>query len=171
MSALAPAELEQLRALPLAEQDPSHKQIIPYIAITHGDRVLAYRRTAKQGENRLHHKFSLGFGGHINDGDRSGGTQTNLILTAMVRELNEEVFVPSVRRVSVVGFINDESNAVGQVHLGVAFLVELANDRFSVNEPEMIEARWCDRSEIAREYANLESWSQLLWSQFLSTPR
>ncbi len=153
---------------PLAEKDPSHKQIIPYIAITHGGRFLAYRRTSKQGENRLHHKFSLGFGGHINDGDRAGDATTNLILTAMVRELNEEVFVPSVRRVTVVGFINDDSNPVGEVHLGVAFLVELANDRYTVNEPDMIEARWCDRDEIEREHSNLESWSQLLWSQFLS---
>jgi predicted NUDIX family phosphoesterase len=152
---------------PLAEQDPSHKQIIPYIAITHGGRFLAYRRTANQGENRLHNKISLGFGGHINDTDGPGAS-TNLILTAMVRELNEEVFVPSVRRVSLVGFINDDSNPVGQVHLGVAVLVELANDRFSVNEPDKIEAFWCGPEEVVRAYPGLETWSQLLWSQFLS---
>jgi predicted NUDIX family phosphoesterase len=152
---------------PLAEQDPSHKQIIPYIAISHGGRFLAYRRTANQGESRLHNKLSLGFGGHINDGDGPGGS-TNLILTAMVRELNEEVFVPSIRRLSIVGFINDDSNPVGQVHLGVAVLVELANDRFSVNEPDKIEAFWCGREEIAEAFPRLESWSQLLWSQFLS---
>jgi predicted NUDIX family phosphoesterase len=153
----------------LAEEDPSHKQIIPYILVAHGARVLLYRRTKKQGESRLHNKFSLGFGGHINDIDGNQETDTNLILAAMIRELNEEIFLPSVRQVSVVGFINDDSNAVGQVHLGVAFVVEAANDRFTVNEPEMIEARWCDEKGIEEIFPNLESWSQLLWKEHMKT--
>jgi predicted NUDIX family phosphoesterase len=151
-----------------AEHDPSHKQIIPYIVVSRGDRFLIYRRTSKQGENRLHNKFSLGFGGHINDLDRQGAHPTNLILTAMVRELNEEVFLPGLQRLGVIGFINDDANPVGQVHLGIAFLVELANDRFSVNEPEMIEAQWHDAEEIEKVFPQLESWSQILWSQHLS---
>ena len=150
---------------PLAEQDPTHKQIIPYILITHGERYLMYRRTKKQGENRLHNKYSLGFGGHINDIDNNGrGTATNLILAAMVRELNEELFLPNIRSLSVAGFINDDTNPVGQVHLGVAFVVEAANPRFAVNEPEMIEAQWCDREAVEKVFPNLESWSQLLWT-------
>jgi predicted NUDIX family phosphoesterase len=151
-----------------AEQDPSHKQIIPYIVVSRADRFLVYRRTNKQGENRLHNKFSLGFGGHINDLDRQGSRPTNLILTAMVRELNEEIFLPGLQRLGIIGFINDETNPVGQVHLGVAFLVELANDRFSVNEPEMIEAQWREAGEIEKVFPQLESWSQILWSQRLS---
>jgi len=63
----------------------------------------------------------------------------------------------------VVGFINDDSNAVGKVHLGVAFVVEAANERFAVNEPEMIEAEWCDAQTVEETFPNLESWSQLLW--------
>jgi predicted NUDIX family phosphoesterase len=150
----------------LAEEDPTHKQIIPYIMVSHQGRFLLYRRTKKQGESRLHNKFSLGFGGHINDLDGSRNTQTNLIWAAMVRELNEELFVPSMRQVSVVGFINDDSNAVGQVHLGVAFVAEAATDRFTVNEPEMIEAKWCDARAVEEIFPNLESWSQLLWRNF-----
>jgi predicted NUDIX family phosphoesterase len=86
----------------------------------------------------------------------------------MVRELNEEVFLPGLQRLGVIGFINDDANPVGQVHLGIAFLVELANDRFSVNEPEMIEARWNEAEEIEQVFPQLESWSQILWSQHLS---
>ncbi len=149
----------------LAEEDPSHKQIIPYILVAHQGRYLLYQRTKKQGENRLHNKYSLGFGGHINDIDSNEKTDTNLVLAAMVRELNEELFLPSIRRVSVVGFINDDANAVGKVHLGVVFIVEAATGRFTVNEPEMIKAQWSDPSEIEAIYPNLESWSQLLWAQ------
>jgi len=148
-----------------AEEDPSHKQIIPYILVTNDGRFLLYKRTKKQGESRLHNKLSLGFGGHINDIDGNRETDTNLILAAMIRELNEEVFIPSVRQVSIVGFINDDSNLVGKVHLGVAFVVEAANDRFVVNEPEMIEAKWCDAKAIEEIFPNLETWSQLLWTE------
>jgi len=150
---------------PLAEADPSHKQIIPYILVAHRDRYLVYRRTKRQGENRLHNKLSLGFGGHINDIDIRA-TATNLILAAMVRELNEEIFLPNIRGLSVIGFINDDTNAVGKVHLGVAFVVEAANERFAVNEPEMIEAQWCDREAVEKAFPDLESWSQLLWTYF-----
>jgi predicted NUDIX family phosphoesterase len=152
---------------PQAEEDPSHKQVIPYIVVTHKRRFLVYRRTKKQGESRLHDKFSLGFGGHINDIDGSRATGTNVILAAMVRELNEEVFIPAPRQLSVVGFINDDSNAVGKVHLGVAFIVETGNERFEVNEPDKIEAKWRDAAEIEGIYPQLETWSQLLWSQFI----
>ena len=150
---------------PEAEKDPTHKQIIPYILVTHGGRYLTYRRTKKQGENRLHNKYSLGFGGHINDTDRQGPeVKTNLILAAMVRELNEEIFLPSIRGLKVVGFINDDTNDVGKVHLGVAFVVEAATERFTVNEPEMIEAQWRDAAAVEEVFQNLESWSQLLWA-------
>ncbi|HEY1791468.1 MAG TPA: NUDIX domain-containing protein [Opitutaceae bacterium] len=152
---------------PAAEADPTHKQVIPYIVITHRDQFLLYRRTKKQGESRLHDKFSLGFGGHINDIDGQSGAKTNLIMAAMVRELNEEVFIPSIRRLSVVGFINDDASPVGQVHLGVAFLVEAGSGRFAVNEPEMIEAMWSDAAGIEEVFPKLESWSQLLWTEYL----
>jgi predicted NUDIX family phosphoesterase len=150
-----------------AEEDPSYKQIIPYILVIHQGRFLLYRRTKKQGESRLHDKFSLGFGGHINDIDGNGTTDTNLILAAMIRELNEELFLPSVRQLKVVGFINDDTNPVGKVHLGVAFVVEAISERFSVNEPDMIEAKWCDVQAIEEIFPKLESWSQLLWSQHI----
>lgn len=150
---------------PAAELDPTHKQIIPYLLIQCGARCLVYRRSKQQGESRLHEKFSLGFGGHINDLDTQAATSTNLILAAMVRELNEELFLPSVRQVRLVGFINDDSNPVGQVHLGVAFVVEAASERFTVNEPEMIEARWCDAAAVEELFPRLESWSQLFWAQ------
>jgi predicted NUDIX family phosphoesterase len=151
----------------IAEEDPSHKQIIPYILVVHDDKFLLYRRTKKQGESRLHNKYSLGFGGHINDCDGNSVTDTNLILAATIRELNEEIFLPSFRQLSAIGFINDDSNPVGRVHLGVAFVVEAATDRFKVNEPEMIEAQWCDAKTIEEIFPNLESWSQLLWSQHI----
>src|SRR5947207_1946408 len=54
-----------------AETDPSHKQIIPYALIAHGDTVLHYVRGKKAGEQRLVAKGSIGIGGHMNDTDES----------------------------------------------------------------------------------------------------
>src|SRR5256885_16559042 len=48
-----------------AERDPTHKQIIPYVLLTHGDKVLHYVRGKKAGEQRLVAKGSIGIGGAI----------------------------------------------------------------------------------------------------------
>ena len=54
-----------------AENDPSHKQIIPYVLLAHGDKVLFYVRGKKAGEQRLVAKGSIGIGGHMNETDES----------------------------------------------------------------------------------------------------
>jgi predicted NUDIX family phosphoesterase len=77
-----------------AERDESFKQVIPYCVLTRGFRdepmYLWYKRTRKGGESRLHDKYSLGIGGHVNpvDGAAAGaGTYA----AGLARELKEEV--------------------------------------------------------------------------------
>ena len=55
-----------------AEEDPSLKQLIPYVVVTSGGKLLHYRRGSGSGEKRLLKKGSIGIGGHINDGDGLG---------------------------------------------------------------------------------------------------
>src|SRR4051812_15308663 len=50
-----------------AETDPTHKQIIPYVLIACGDKVLHYVRGKKAGEQRLVAKGSIGIGGHMSE--------------------------------------------------------------------------------------------------------
>src|SRR6266513_3266622 len=50
-----------------AEKDQSHKQIIPYALLTHGDKVLHYVRGKRAGEQRLVAKGSIGIGGHMGE--------------------------------------------------------------------------------------------------------
>src|SRR5205814_10270473 len=54
-----------------AERDPSHKQMIPYALLTHGDKVLHYVRGKRAGEQRLVAKGSIGIGGDMNESDES----------------------------------------------------------------------------------------------------
>src|SRR5215472_6516143 len=75
-----------------AEKDPTHKQIIPYVLLTHEDKVLHYVRGKKVGEQRLVAKGSIGIGGHMNDGDESLFALDEAAYRAGVeREVNEEI--------------------------------------------------------------------------------
>src|SRR5580700_2632899 len=93
------------------EQDFRCKQIIPYVVLrlagpiadSFGDKFLLLRRTPKQGEKRLHDKYSLGIGGHINIVDKAEG---DVLETGMRRELNEEIRVHREEECRLVGVIN-----------------------------------------------------------------
>lgn len=99
---------------PEAEQRPDYKQIIPYVILRRGDEVFVTRRLNKGGEARLHGKISIGIGGHINPVDEQG----DLLMRGLWREIHEEVELDKHGELSPCGFINDDSNAVGSVHLG-----------------------------------------------------
>ena len=100
-----------------AEQRPDYKQIIPYVILRRGDEVFVTRRLNKGGEARLHGKISIGIGGHINPVDEQG----DLLMRGLWREIHEEVELDKHGELSPCGFINDDSNAVGSVHLGACF--------------------------------------------------
>jgi predicted NUDIX family phosphoesterase len=115
------------------ETDPGLKQIIPY-AIVHGSYLLTYWRSKEGAEQRLHGKRSIGIGGHINLGDRDALDGDigllNLIKSGTERELDEELRLVAdgdecKYQVSLAGFVNDDSNQVGSVHLGVVLLVNV----------------------------------------------
>ena len=54
---------------PQAEADPNHKQIIPYVIMSHDGKYLSYVRGRRAGESRLVGNRSIGIGGHINPVD------------------------------------------------------------------------------------------------------
>lgn len=94
------------------EQDESHKQIIPYICIRHQDSFVLLQRTNKQSEARLHNKFSLGIGGHINEQEVACGAQ-DLVYAGLLRELNEEITVAEDWKLNLLGTIYDSTTPGG----------------------------------------------------------
>jgi predicted NUDIX family phosphoesterase len=145
------------------EQDPSFKQLIPYIVFRFRDatgqaQLFQYTRGKGQGESRLHAKRSIGIGGHISADDAS---QASAYDEGMRRELEEEVQIDTSYRGQMVGLINDDESEVGRVHLGVVHLLDVERPAIRPRESEIIEAGFRPISELLADLARFETWSQI----------
>ena len=140
---------------PAMELDPDFKQIIPYLVVRDGPRWFLMRRTRAGGDARLHDRWSIGLGGHLNPGDRdlAGGLE---------REWREEVradFVPDCR---LVGLLNDDDTEVGRVHLGVVYRADVGGRHVSIRETEKLSGAFASTREVEAVRAELESWSRFV---------
>lgn len=145
-----------------AETDPSHKQIIPYALLTHGGRVLHYVRGKKAGEQRLAAKGSIGIGGHLNDGDENLFSFDEAAYMAGVqREVNEELNVACAYRNTARALLNDDSNEVGRVHLGVVHVFELETAQVAKRESMITQLEFLTPAELRARRDQLETWSQI----------
>lgn len=146
----------------LAEEDPSHKQLIPYCIFRCGDRVLHYTRGKAGGESRLHAKISVGVGGHVNPIDTGGGrTGPSAYHAAVTREIEEELDLPEEHEHRIIALLNDESNPVGQVHLGIVHLIELKSDAVASREDALTDLGFSALGELnGTQFERLETWSQ-----------
>ncbi len=155
-----------------AERSPHLKQIIPYGIVCIGDEVLMVKRLKKGGESRLHDKLSIGIGGHINPVDGSDapsehladGGEHNLFTAATVRELTEELTITGDFTVRTVGLLNDDSNPVGAVHLGLVQVIQVRG-AVEIRETDQLEGRLMPIAELQAlraDGANFETWSALL---------
>ena len=145
----------------LAEQSPQFKQIIAYAIFCHRGRVLAYSRTAKGNETRLHDKWSLGIGGHINPID---GLAENLstYLSGVEREIREEITFSGDARQQLYAIINDDTNEVGSVHLGIVHRFDLESAEVHANEKALANLGFRELEELAGPlYEKLETWSAI----------
>ena len=106
-----------------AEENPQFKQLIAYAIFTHAGRVLAYTRTAKGNETRLHDKMSVGIGGHINPVDGLADS-VETYLAGVEREIREEITFSGTAQQRLYAVINDDTNSVGSVHLGIVRLMD-----------------------------------------------
>ena len=147
---------------PRAEQDPSWKQIIPYILIRKGDRYLHYVRGKGSGEKRLVALGSMGIGGHINHRDENLFQPTmGFYEEAVQRELHEELRIEGHPDTAVVALLNDDSTPVGQVHLGVVHLCDLADENVSKAEACITDLRFLTLPELRERREQMETWSQI----------
>ncbi len=142
------------------EDDPSLKQIIPYLVVHTGGRYMLLRRTRAGGEQRLHDLYSIGVGGHIAREDVDGAD--DVITAGLRRELEEELTIDGTWSARPVGVLNDDANVVGQVHFGLVHIVEVPSGQVAIRETERLSGRLAPPPEIRAVYAQMETWSQLV---------
>ena len=149
-----------------AEDDPSHKQLIPYcifrVKDEQGVRYLHYTRGKAGGESRLHAQVSIGIGGHINPVDqREDHLGMETYMAGVEREIDEELNIGGGHTNKIVALLNDDSNEVGKVHLGVVHMIELENDDVHANEDAIANLALCSLEDLRGDlYDRLETWTR-----------
>ncbi len=149
-----------------AEEDSSHKQLIPYVVVRDAGRVFLMHRTDAGGDARLHGKASIGVGGHLNpvdDGD-------DALMAGLRREWAEELDAPWEPKFRLIGLLNDDTNPVGAVHLGVVFSVDAAGRTVEVRERDKLTGQFVTLGAMRDEWDRLETWSQLVAPRLTEQP-
>ena len=144
-----------------AEADPSYKQLIPYVIMSCGDRYLTYIRGKRAGEKRLLGNRSIGIGGHINPVDNPLFGMKEMYETAVQREIEEEVTVETNHTDKIVALLNDDTNDVGKVHLGVVHFWRLEEEKVTRREQMITQMTFMDADQLGSEREAMETWSQL----------
>lgn len=139
-----------------AEQDRRYKQLIPYVLVLSGDKILRYRRGKGGQETRLHGLYSVGIGGHIADNDRD--LFANRYEEGMRRELREEVGIENPD-LTPVALINDDSTEVGYVHLGVVHVMRVADETVAGHRSGIVSPEFIPIADAVKDLSAYESWS------------
>jgi predicted NUDIX family phosphoesterase len=142
------------------ETDTSFKQLIPYVVLRCGEQVFHYTRGQRGTEARLRALRSIGVGGHISQDDSTlfGDSYRE----GMLREVAEEVYLESEYTERCVGLINDDSNAVGQVHLGVVHVFDLTEPGARRREQALTKSGFAPLAELRGQRDEFETWSQFV---------
>lgn len=138
------------------ETNPEYKQLISYIIVRNesGD-ILTYKRLKGGGESRLHSRISIGVGGHMNP--HEGLSEYPLLTENAKRELKEELGVEA--DLTLIGFVNDDTNAVGEVHFGVVYIATVNESEIHITETDTLAIEFTDGVYYLD---NLETWSELI---------
>jgi predicted NUDIX family phosphoesterase len=156
---LDPAHLSY-RPRSQVETDPSFKQLILYVVLRCGDQVFHYTRGQRGTEARLRALRSIGVGGHISQDDST--LFGDPYREGMLREVAEEVYLESEYSERCVGLINDHSNAVGKVHLGIVHVFDLREPRARRREQALTQAGFAALTELRGRRDEFETWSQFV---------
>ncbi|MEN9626336.1 MAG: hypothetical protein RL557_664 [archaeon] len=159
-----------------AETNPDYKQPIAYAVIVDkkNKKIFAYKRASaeeKYSESRLAGNWAWGFGGHVEQIDEEvDDTGVAIIEKSMERELSEELLMPSDYVTTFLGYINDESNDIGSVHIGLLYTIEIESD-ISLNGEEGAIGGWktidelkdlCNKAHVKDSGVSVDSWSAMI---------
>ncbi len=153
------------------ENDPSFKQLIPYVIFQFDGagepQLFRYTRGSGQGESRLHARKSVGVGGHISTLDDHAAS---VYEQGMQRELEEETIIETPYQDRCIGLINDDETDVGKVHLGVVHVFQVENPQVRAREDDIRDAGFDSVTNIMKELTAYETWSQICLKALFEGP-
>jgi predicted NUDIX family phosphoesterase len=154
---------------PRSEMEPDErwKQVIPYPVLRDGDAWFLMQRTRAGGDARLHDRYSIGVGGHVNPED--GGLDGDL-RGALQREWLEELAVDFVPEFRFVGLLNDDTTSVGRVHVGLVHEADAGGRPVAIRETEKLSGRFVGAAEVVAVADRLETWSRLAFELLATRP-
>ncbi len=138
-----------------AEENPSFQQLIPYVILTSQDRSHYYISKRITGDHRLKGKLSLGFGGHI--GTEDG--YTDVIRSAMHRELKEEVYAELAGEPEFIGHVRDLKGKTPD-HLGFVYTAPVKSVK--IREDNVLEGHWMSLEQLVESYYQFENWGRFI---------
>lgn len=153
----------------LIEENENYRQVIPYVLIQAREtgEFLLSRRTAKQTEVRLHDKYSIGIGGHI-DLPAPDKLIPCQVYYGAKRELKEETgWTSEGKGLHFQGIILTNVEPVDRVHVGVLYHT-LVNKETPHSENGKHEHEWADMERLLQVYGRMELWSQIVFDNYIS---
>lgn len=143
----------------LMEQDLNYKQIIPYMVFHWRGSYFLMQRRSQSSERRLSNKFTLGIGGHI----RKEDMHQESIFNWAQREFEEEVSYTGALNIQPLGILNDDSNEVGRVHLGLILLLHGEHGDISIKS-ELASGSLVPLKDCKQYSDRMENWSKIVLS-------
>ena len=153
-----------------AEINFDYKQSITYAAVVNEKKeIFVYKRwwaDSNAGESRLHNKIAFWVWWHIEMEDEN---LENPISDSLVREIEEELNIKpdGIKSIKSIWYINNESDEVSQVHIWIAYLVEVKNSNFELLDWELDNWEFVSLEKLEEMLAswkyNIEPWSTILF--------
>jgi predicted NUDIX family phosphoesterase len=156
-----------------AEKDSSIKQFVTFTLITHGSKILTYRRGKfTTTSDTLKGQLSVGFGGHVNNSDFTLFSQGGDAFRAnAARELREELFFDdlykdfddTVSRTSLIGYVNVDGDDDAEHHIAVLIAFRHRTDQLpKKGELSINQLSWLDLSSRKNDLSQFDFWSALI---------
>lgn len=156
-----------------AREDPTYRQLIPYVIFRQSGNILAYQRTSMNGEERMIGSSSIGFGGHIDLDDaalREDGylNISETVRSAMLRELKEELNfsdLPLISNAELKGGIANSDNNVNATHFALVYIIDLPeshimNLKLVENSILIKDSPWVSLEDLRDNINEYEPWSK-----------
>lgn len=149
----------------IAEGSFSVIQLVSGFLVHYKNEFITYKRTKRLPESRLHHSYSVMFGGHLNPDDVpplfdifKPEFGQNLLL----RELHEEIIIEKPI-VTYKGLLYDDSRDVSSQHLCLIFDVELSSRDYEIGERGFLQdPKFETKSDMLKRVSDFENWSVLI---------